>query len=225
MIVAVSAVQVRVPGHEVRALGRSRLVRDRRFSPGVIHVTHKQRACRAAVDPRDVPLQVLPVEVQIASADAHPHRGARCVIIIPDVRRARLLELHQAPFQRVPRRHPVHGLRGPVSFRVITVSDRVRSVRGTGELPSLLPGEAPVVIVVRGVPDRVIGDRVSVIGRQLVLPVGVTIRIALYRRSGPRKGVPCLVSVLLCLRKVPATVVAVDDGLAEVCVVLPDQLV
>ena len=64
VVVAVSAVQVRVPCHQVRALGRSRDVRYRRLPPRVIHVTHKERAGTSTVDPRDVPLQVLPVEVQ-----------------------------------------------------------------------------------------------------------------------------------------------------------------
>ena len=147
VVVAVSAVQVRVPCDQVRALRRSRDVSDRRLSPGVIDVAHKERASLAAVDPRDVPLQVLPVEVQARSPDTHPHRRARSVVVIPDVRRARLLELHQAPFQRVPRRHPVHGLRSTVAVRIITVTNGVRSVRGTGELPSLLPGEGEAVMV------------------------------------------------------------------------------
>ena len=65
----------------------------------------------------------------------------------------------------------------------------------------------------------------AVVFGQFVLPVTVPVGITLYGRSGPRKGVPCLVWILLYFRQVPASVVAVDDGLAEVCVVLPDQLV
>ena len=110
VVVTVAAVQVGIPGDEVSVLGRSRNVRDRRLPPGVIDVTHEKGASASAVDPGDVPLEVLPVEVQIASADAHPRRGARCVIIIPDVCRAGLLELDEAPFQGVLRRYTVKEL-------------------------------------------------------------------------------------------------------------------
>ena len=223
MVVAVTAVQVGVSGDQVRALGGSGDVRYRRFPPCVIHITHKKGAGTSAVDPGDVPLQVLPVEVQARSPDAHPHRRARSVVVIPDVRRARLLELHQAPFQRVLRRYTVHGLRSTVSVRIIAVTDGIGPVRGSRELSSLLPGGAPAVIVCKGVPGIVVADRLVIILRQLVLPVGIPVSVALYRRSDPRKGFPGLVRLFLRFLEIPAPVIAVNDGLVEVLVVLPGQ--
>ena len=147
MVITVAAVQVGVPGDEVPALGRSRLVRDCRLPSGVIDVTHEQGAGASTVDSGDVSLEILPVEVQVGSSCSHSDGSARGVIVIPGVRRAGLLKLHQAPFQGVLRRHTVHGLRGMVAVRIIAVTDAVRSVRGTGELSSLLPGEGEAVMV------------------------------------------------------------------------------
>ena len=110
MVVAVTAVQVGVSGDEVPALGRSRDVRDRRLPPGVIDVTHEEISGASAVDPGDVPLEVLPVEVQVGSSCSHPDRRAGSVIVIPDVRTPGLLELYQAPFQGVLRRYTVKEL-------------------------------------------------------------------------------------------------------------------
>ena len=112
-----------------------------------------------------------------------------------------------------------------MAFMVIGVCDRVRPVRRGSELPPLLPGEAEAVIINCRVPYRVITDAVPVIRRQFVLPVGIRIRIGirLYRGAGDRAS--RLVSVFGCGDDVPAEVVGIDDGLIEIKVVFPDQLV
>ena len=225
MVVAITTVQVGVPRDQVRTLRRSCDVSDRRLPPGVIVVTHKKVSGASFVDPGDVPLQVLPVEVQVGSSCSHSDGSARGVIVIPGVRRAGLLELDEAPFQGVLRRHSVHGLRGTVAVRIIAVTDGVCSVRGTGELSSLLPGEGPVIPVVYRVPRVIISDRLAVVLRRLVLPVGIAVNILLRLVLCPGDWIPCLVWIFLRAYEVPAPVITVNDRLVEILVVLPGQLV
>ena len=135
------------------------------------------------------------------------------------------LEKHLVPFQRTTARYTVHRLRDPMAFMVIGVCDRVRPVRRGGELPPLLPGETETVIITEGVPYRVIADRVPVIRRQLVLPVTVRIGIGVRNCRSPCYRASRLVCVFGCGCDVPAEVVGIDDGLIEIKVVFPDQLV
>lgn len=75
-----------------------------------------------------------------------------------------------------------------LAVRIIAVGDRVGPVRGSRELSSLLPGEGPVIPVVYGVPRVIISDRLVIILRQLVLPVGIAVGINLYCTFRPLKG-------------------------------------
>ena len=52
--------------------------------------------------------------------------------------------------------------------------------------PAAFPGIAPTVVAQR-IPYGVIGDPLPVIGRQLVLPVAVPVRIACLRSRNPRQ--------------------------------------
>lgn len=70
------------------------------------------------------------------------------------------------------------------SVRVVTVGD-VRPGAGgdSGQLPSVAPGKGAPVIPGRGIADRIVGDRVAVVGRQKILPVVVPVGVGIRYTS------------------------------------------
>ena len=134
-------------------------------------------------------------------------------------------EEHPASFKSVLNQCSVDGLGGPVAIVVVGVADGIRPVRSARKLPSLLPGKAVSVVVARGIAYGVISDGAAVVSSKLILPVTVTIGIGIRACScsGDRRS--HLIGVDCCTRQVPAKVIAVDDRLIQVQVVLPDQLI
>lgn len=135
------------------------------------------------------------------------------------------LESHLTPFQRILNQGPVYGLGCPVTIVVVGVVYRIRPVRSARKLPSLLPGECIAVVIARGIAYGVISDGAAVVRSQFILPVTVAIGISV--RRGGRSGNCCsrLVGINCCTRQVPAQIIAVDDRLVRIQVILADQLI
>ena len=194
--------------------------------PGIVDVADKQRSGRAFVNTGHIALQVLPIKVQDRrSLHGKGYRGSTCIIVIPQVQGAVLFEPNLASFQRVLNQCSVYGLGGPVAIVVVSVADGVRSVRSSCQLSSLLPGECIAVVIARGIAYGVISDGAAVVRSQFILPVTVTISIGVGRSGSTSDCCSCLVGVGLCAGEVPAKIIAVDDGLVQILVVFPDQLI
>ena len=88
----------------------------------------------------------------------------------------------------------------------------------------MLPGVGPRAVA-RRIPNRVIGDRISVVCRQLVFPPAGA--VCVVYRLNCRIGCCfiCFIGMHCLGQDVPAKVIAVDDGLVQIQVVLPDQLI
>ena len=91
------------------------------------------------------------VEVQRVVARGLRHKGAAPV----DIAVARVSD----------------GLLRPQTAFVVDEAQTGRAIAGTGQLPPALPGEAPAPVR-EWVADHVIGDRLPVIHRQLILITG-----------------------------------------------------
>ena len=112
-----------------------------------------------------------------------------------------------------------------LAVAVVGVGDAGRAVGSACQLSPLLPGEAEAVVVTERVPDLVVGDGIPVISGQLILPVTVTIGVRVRCRGRACDGSTCLVGVFRSARQVSTQIVAVNDGLVQVQIVFPDQLV
>ena len=87
-------------------------------------------------------------------------------------------------------------------------------------MPSVLPGIGPAVIDQR-IAYGVIGDGLSVVGGELVLPVRISIGIGDSGKDSTQDT--SRIGVFFFLQDVPACIVGVGDGLACVSVVFPDD--
>ena len=186
----------------------------------------KERSRCSAVNAGDVALQVRAVNVQARAASrCHGNRRSCSVIVEPDIIAAGLFDQYTITFQRVIRSRSVDGLGSTVAIIVVNVADRGCAVRGVCQLAPLLPGEGEAVMVAERVSNLVVSDGVAVVGGQLVLPVTVTVGVRVRCRERACDSSACLVGVFLGACQVSTKIVVVNDGLVQIQVVFPDQLV
>ena len=77
----------------------------------------------------------------------------------------------------------VHRLGCAQTVGIIGKADARCAVGGCCQLPAMLPGEVPAVIIVGGVADGVILDSGTVVGCQQIAPVGITVGIGIDRSA------------------------------------------
>ena len=134
--------------------------------PGIVAVAYQQVPL-PAVDAGDVPLQVLPVDVQ-NTADSKGHRGAGGIVIIPDLAAAIGFKDHLAPLQHIAGGNAVYRLRGADPVGIVGEADGIRSVVRRGQLPTLLPGEGITVMVLQRIAYSIVADGSGVVSVYLL---------------------------------------------------------
>ena len=227
-VIAVTAIQIRVPIDQGRSGGVPGLICRRHLSPSIITVAHHQFTSVAFINAGDVALEVLAVDkqgVRRSGVHAEADRGACRVVVKPESIVPVCLKDDLRSFQNVIRCGSVYCLGSPDPVRIIGIADAVRAVVRSCQLAAALPGEGVAVMVLQRIADRIIADGVAVVGSQFILPVAVPVNIVSDSRSRAGEFFSGLVGVLLDGIQVPAPVVTVGDGLIEIFIVLPCQLV
>ena len=188
----IPSVPERIESTDAIDIGQNGAVAPRRSRIASIAVACNFGAARV-VDCDDVAEHVLLVQIIIKLficvgrvAVHHAHREPIIVVEVHEQLIAPFLRDNPVAVKRIGVRNAVHRL--GQAHALVVIGERKRfAVRRRGcKLSAVLPREGVrrSAVVGQGVSDRVIGDRVSLVGRQEVAPRGVGVPVASCEAAG-----------------------------------------
>ena len=90
--------------------------------------------------------------------------------------------------------HTVDRLGGPQTFCIIGEAQALGAVGGSSHFPSMLPSEAPAIVVACGIADGVISNGSAIVSSQQIAPVAVAVGVSVGRSVLDRLGdIACIV--------------------------------